>query len=238
MAEITSPTFLYAILGGIIPALLWLWFWLYEDKKHPEPKGMIFLTFLSGMVAVPIALFLELILGHLFFSNLNLQDSILLKILLWASIEEGVKYGVVALGAFRTRVFDEPIDAVVYMITAGLGFAALENILFLLGLGGEGFVALFATGNSRFLGATLLHATASGLLGASLGYIFYRKSRRLFVLALSVGLTTAIVLHTLYNSLIIRGEGENIMQVFFGLWLVTLLAMIIFEKIKKVPPVQ
>lgn len=232
---INTPTFLYAILFGVLPALVWLWFWLREDRKHPEPKGMIFLTFLSGMLAVPIALFLELLLGHLFFDNLEFQNAILAKVLLWAFIEEGVKYLVVALGVFRTRLFDEPIDAVVYMITAGLGFAALENVLFLIGIGGD-VGALFNTGNYRFLGSTLLHATASGLLGASLGYIFYKKRFRYYLIALVLGLTTATALHSAYNFLIIEGDGKNIIQVFFGLWVIAILAMIIFEKIKNVRP--
>ena len=53
MAEI-----IFAISGGILPALIWLWFWLKEDL-HPEPKKAISLTFFFGMLMVPAAFVLE-----------------------------------------------------------------------------------------------------------------------------------------------------------------------------------
>ena len=49
----------YALLAGLLPALLWLIFWLREDNLHPEPRSLVAGTFLSGMVVVVIAVFLE-----------------------------------------------------------------------------------------------------------------------------------------------------------------------------------
>ena len=48
----SSPVLLVAFLCGLLPALLWLSFWLFEDKKNPEPKRYIFFTFLAGMLIV------------------------------------------------------------------------------------------------------------------------------------------------------------------------------------------
>ncbi len=57
----TYPLVVAPILG-IVPALLWLWFWLKEDV-HPEPLKMITLSFLGGMVAVVLVLpFQQLVL--------------------------------------------------------------------------------------------------------------------------------------------------------------------------------
>ena len=53
---IGTETALYALLGGILPALVWLAFWLREDYKHPEPRGLVFRTFIFGMIAVIIVL--------------------------------------------------------------------------------------------------------------------------------------------------------------------------------------
>ena len=50
---------LFALLGGVIPTLLWLWFWLREDRAHPEPLGLLFLTFLAGAFTVPVVLPIE-----------------------------------------------------------------------------------------------------------------------------------------------------------------------------------
>ena len=54
---------IYALLGGILPACIWLLFWLREDKKSPEPKYMIVLAFLGGIAAVFISLYFEKIVA-------------------------------------------------------------------------------------------------------------------------------------------------------------------------------
>src|SRR3989344_9128221 len=111
-----------AFLGGIIPSLLWLWFWLKEDDKNPEPKGLLAVVFILGMIAVIIVLPIQkLIQTHIISYDLQLT--------LWASAEEIIKYLVVAVILYKTTHADEPIDWPIYMITAALGFAALENAL-------------------------------------------------------------------------------------------------------------
>ncbi|HET8575002.1 MAG TPA: PrsW family glutamic-type intramembrane protease [Candidatus Paceibacterota bacterium] len=234
MANQLGPElFLYAALGGMLPPLLWLWFWLHEDDVRPEPRGMIMLTFISGMVAVPIAIFFEEMTQRIF---PLLSSSSPFKIILWAAIEEILKYLSVRFGAFETGYFDEPIDAVMYMMTAALGFAALENTFFLLSvLRDSGFVEWFATGNARFLGATVLHTVSSSLVGAAVGFTFYR-SKWVKVVAVLIGLTTATLLHSAFNFFIIQSEGKNIMEVFFVLWMIAILAMIIFEKVRNTRP--
>jgi len=62
MEIFTTHTFLtlfYALLGGVIPVLVWLFFWTTEDREHPEPKKMIALAFLGGIIAVIISLIVE-----------------------------------------------------------------------------------------------------------------------------------------------------------------------------------
>src|SRR3989338_6765603 len=61
-----GPEIAIAALGGILPALLWLVFWLLEDRCDPEPKRYIFYCFLAGMVAVPLVLPVEQQLSHFF----------------------------------------------------------------------------------------------------------------------------------------------------------------------------
>jgi RsiW-degrading membrane proteinase PrsW (M82 family) len=53
---VIQPVFFYGLLGGLLPALLWLWFFLKEDSKRPEPKWLILAAFLAGMLAVILAL--------------------------------------------------------------------------------------------------------------------------------------------------------------------------------------
>ncbi|MBI3075046.1 MAG: PrsW family intramembrane metalloprotease [Parcubacteria group bacterium] len=226
-------SFLWAFLGGILPALLWLWFWLREDGKHPEPKKLIFAAFVAGMFAVPPALFLEGIAKDIFQSGFYL-------LLAWATIEEVVKYLGAHIVAFRSvcldksRCVDEPIDPAIYMITAALGFAALENTLFLLAPIGQGsFTAGLITGNLRFVGAMVLHVVASSSIGLAMGLSFYKSAwaKRIYFL---IGLFTSIVLHTLFNVFIILNEGDNVFVVFGGLWIAVLVVLAVFERTKRV----
>src|SRR3989344_3237921 len=139
-----------AFLGGIIPSLLWLWFWLKEDKKNPEPKGLLSVVFIMGAIAVifviPVQKLIQAQIG-----------SPEWQLLLWAAAEEIIKYIAVMIVLYKTNFADEPIDWPIYMITGALGFAALENTLFLIKPLSLGATAVgLLTGQLRFLGSTLL----------------------------------------------------------------------------------
>lgn len=225
MAEnITAATFFFALGTGILPALFWLWFWLKEDP-HPEPRGILVATFLSGMVVVGAALLFE------YFFSLYFSGIILL--LLWAFTEEILKYFAAWKTAFSKPSFDEPIDALVYLITAALGFAALENIFFILKtFSTDGMLASFITGNLRFIGATLLHTATSVIVGASIAFSFFHKEKRKYnVLG---GLLLAGVLHFIFNYFIIKSSGESVLKIFIPLWLGIIIIIFIFEKVKRI----
>lgn len=229
MAESIDPTTLYyALLGGILPAVLWLWFWLKEDERKPEPRGLILISFLAGMAAVIIVLPLEK-LASVFFASTSLS-----LLIVWSAIEEIVKYSAITLVALKSKYFDEPIDALIYMITVALGFAALENSMFLIKplLNGDITVS-FLTGNLRYMGATLLHVAASASIGVALGLSFYKGP---FIKAIStiIGLSTAIALHTFFNFFIIRNNGEDTFTVFLYLWMAIVVVIFLFEKVKRI----
>jgi RsiW-degrading membrane proteinase PrsW (M82 family) len=60
-----SIILLFSLLGGIVPAMFWLWFWIREDRLKPEPKSALLWAFIGGMLAVFFALFIELIIYYL-----------------------------------------------------------------------------------------------------------------------------------------------------------------------------
>ena len=219
-------TITLALLTGIIPSFLWLWFWLKEDKKNPEPKELLAVIFVMGMIAVifilPVQKFIR---EHV--------DSNSLELFLWAGAEEIVKYLAVLVILFKTSVVDEPIDWPIYLITAALGFAALENTLFLLKpFSLDQTTVGLLTGHLRFLGSTLLHTVASAILGTALGLSFHMDSGRK-KLYLFGGLFLAIVLHTAFNFFIIRNDGGNFMGVFGFLWVAAVVVMLVFEKLRR-----
>ncbi len=224
---ISDPKILgLALLGGITPALLWLWFWLKEDNQKPEPKKLIATIFIIGMISVifviPIQKFIQ---SHVLSSQW--------QIISWASAEELIKYLSVLILLYKSNRIDEPIDWPIFLITAGLGFAALENSMFLikpLSLN-ETTVGLL-TGQLRFLGSTLLHAVSSGIIGVALGLSFFMGKfiKKIYLL---VGLLLAITLHSIFNFFIMNNSGNNILGILGFLWVVTIIIILVFEKLRR-----
>jgi len=220
-------TLILAIASGLIPALFWLWFWLkQEDSENPEPIGLIIISFLLGGLIVFVAIWLEKYSLNFIDKGSNIQ------IIVWAAIEEILKLIGIAIIIFGNSNLDEPIDYPMYFIATALGFAALENILYLLDpFSVNGAVVGMLTGNLRFLGSTLLHAIASAMIGSALGLSFYlRKYRAIYLFA---GILCAVALHSIFNFFIMKGSGENFLSVFGFLWVVTIINMLIFEKLKR-----
>lgn len=224
----SASTFLLAIIAGALPSLVWLWFWLREDA-HPEPKGLIVATFLGGIIAVIVALFAEK-----YVASLGLNDS--WRYSLWAIIEEVAKLIAVAAIVLFSRENDEPIDAMIYCIVGALGFAAVENILFLLTpFMYDGLVRGLATGNMRFIGATLVHIVSSATVGFALGLTFYR-SRLVKTIALIFGLSLASALHAGFNLSIINGNTADTLKAFLWVWVAVVILIMLFEEIKAIKP--
>lgn len=224
----------FATASGIIPALLWLWFWLKEDRLHPEPRRLLILTFLGGMAIVALALPLEQA-TYFLLNKLSLTAAWggFLILFLWALAEEFSKYIAAKKIAFNKRAFDEPLDAVIYLITAALGFAAMENVIFLLEITGEyGLMAGFITSNLRFVGATLIHLLSSATVGSAIAFCFFHKEK--YHRNVFWGLFFATLLHALFNYFIIRSEGENILAVFLPFWILVIVLLLVFEKVKKI----
>jgi protease PrsW len=214
------------ILGGMVPALLWLFFWLKEDYGHPMAKGLLTLTFLVGMASVILIVPFEQIARDHF------KDVPYLTII-WAALEEIIKYGVVALTALRSRYIYHAVDYPIYFITAALGFAALENTLFLIHpLTVNDATVSLLTGSLRFLGANLLHATSSGLVGIALGLAYFRGWFA-HKIHLVIGLLTAIALHSVFNFFIIQNNGKNFFGIFGFLWVASIITMLLFEKLRR-----
>lgn len=232
-------TIFFSFLLGIVPALLWLWFWLREDSDHPEPRSLILLTFFYGALAVPFALILQLIFNSLFqvggtdsVSKLPFVYSFLI-VCVWAGTEELVKYIAAWHGGLKKKIIDEAVDVPIYMISAALGFAALENMLFLIApfLNGN-LQEIILTTKLRFVGATLVHVASSALIGIFAGYslFFMKEVRKRYLLA---GFTLATVLHALFNLFIIK-SSQNSFVGFLLIWLFVILILVLFERIKKI----
>jgi len=198
----------YIFLSFLFP-FLWI-FYFYKKDKHPEPVFWLIIAFLLGIYSALISYYFQKSFAPFLIENW-------LRYLIFALIEEFLKFFVVWLFIFPQKVFDEPIDAMIYMMFSALGFAFSENLVLSLGPTTNNVVlTLFF----RFFGANLLHILASSLIGY--GYAFFVKTRRIFPFALSF--LSGITLHFLYNYLIIS-LAPGFILVLPILWVVFLVVL-------------
>ena len=225
--SIQSPQMLLvAALGGMLPSILWLFFWLREIRGNRQPAILLITTFIAGMLSVIIVLPIQKVIGLL-------PESTVFLTTMWAAAEEIMKCLAFAVIMARSPHLDRPVEYPIYFMTAALGFAALENTLFLLHpISTDNTTLALLTGNMRFLGSTLLHAVASGMVGIGVGLAFFKRSGAKAVYG-TIGLIVAIVLHTMFNIFIAEDSGRNFFQVFGVLWVIAIIVMLLFERLRR-----
>lgn len=231
MTFVTAIFFLLAFL----PSLTWLLFYLKEDP-HPEPPRWLWLSFFIGLGAAPASFYIEKTI--LKFSSLALNqpevkvvEGALFMFLGIALVEELVKFFGARLLLLKNPVFDEPVDAMIYMVTIALGFAAFENILILNNFASQAsFGRIIQTLTLRFIGANFLHTLASGIIGYywARGIIERNVSKRLLY-----GIALATILHGVFNLLIISLGANYLFGTTLFLFVVGLLVLNDFEILKQ-----
>lgn len=181
-----------SLVLSVLMTAWWLWFFVRRDR-HPEPAWLLARTFGWGMFAWLVAAAFEASLGRVLDSPLPL--SLLAVALLTALIEEGSKF-LAASTAVTEASFDEPMDGLVYAVTAALGFALVENLTYALGFGNS-------IGTWHALVTTLAHALFSAPQGYALGGKFWVGGRWWR----SRGLSLSVLLHFVFNSLLTSGSN-------------------------------
>ena len=198
---------LVLVLVGFVPSIVWLVYYLRKDC-HPEPKSLIARTMAAGILTAPLAVIAQLGFSQLAkYYWLGYDPFASLAFFLWAAlVEEYVKFLAVKVAILDNPEFDEPTDAMVYMISAALGFAAIENILVLYGAIPDGVGATLRIWVLRFAGATLLHTIASAIMGYCLGLAwFYRNHSRKLIAG---GLALATFTHFVFNVTLLESTSR------------------------------
>ena len=174
---------LYVLLfaSAVVPALLLVWFFHARDT-FPEPPRVLWTTFGLGCLSVVPAVALGMTIEPVLQTRDALSVAAFQAFVIAALCEEGAKLSVLLGYSFRRSEFDEPMDGIVYGAAASLGFAGLENILYVLDGG-------FAIAVVRGLLSVPGHATYGAVMGYYVGRArFDRENRwRLVGLGLLVG---------------------------------------------------
>lgn len=186
-----------ALALAAAPALLLVLYYYRQDRARPEPKGLVVKVFFGGVLVTILAVPIEMLVSGFepLFAPYPLLFAAFRAFVVAALVEEFLKRAVVLRLAFRHPSFDEVVDGVVYAVVASLGFACLENVLYVMG-------GTLATGLVRAVTAVPLHATASGLMGYFIGQARFASSDMERRTLLRRGLTVAVLIHGLYNFLL------------------------------------
>jgi protease PrsW len=155
-------------VSGAVPAIIAMALVDRLDRKRPEPPSLRRLSALFGMVAVAIAVVAESavvsLAGDHVGSRLTYQGASFHAFIVAAMIEEACKIVTIYWVVWWNPAFDERMDGIVYASRAGLGFALVENVMYLFGeqtLGGQ-----LQTWIMRAVLAVPGHAMWTGMAGA------------------------------------------------------------------------
>lgn len=169
------------LLLAVAPsAFLLLYIWK-KDSGEPEPPRLVARVFFLGALSTVPALLL----------GLPFDESIVTAAIVAPVVEETVKFLVVLLAVYRSPEFDEPMDRMVYAAAAGLGFATVENICYVLDGG-------LSVGILRAVASVPGHFLYSCIWGFALGTAKFRPAARRTGIVAS-GLIAAILLHAAFN---------------------------------------
>jgi protease PrsW len=195
------------ILIGFAPGLYWLWYFYKRDKLEPEPKIMIIYAYLTGILATFVVIGTQRLFKLDMFTRVVIAAPIL---------EEFAKFLMVWVFFYRNKNFNEPMDGIVYSAAVALGFASLENAMYL--------VRAYSQGPSMLSNTLLIRAFLSvpghALFASFWGYALarYKFSSNKKIMVVFGGLLMSMIMHGLFNFLCI-------VQVFSSFGLLVLVAV-------------
>jgi len=188
---------LFLLLLSILPVAVITYKIIKWDNLKPEPYANLKQVFIYGMLyAFPVAI-IETILKKFFESSgvtsvliINLINAFIIA----ALCEEYGKMKIVLDKVYKNAVFDEHVDGIVYSVMASMGFALVENIMYILPNQNGIFIGIL-----RALTAVPMHAMATGIMGYYIGLSIFQKSFKMREMYVLKGLLAAIFIHGVYD---------------------------------------
>ena len=211
---------LFNLLMALAPALAITLFIYWKDKHEKEPVGVLVMCFIFGvLICFPAGFWNSGVFG-MFGYDLDEDNGMVISFFMAFFVvglgEELLKYLVVILYAFRKPCFNEPFDGIVYAVMVSLGFAAFENIIYVIE-GGIGVAIM------RMFTAVPMHAAFAVIMGYYIGLSKYYHGSARTEKSLK-GLFYAIVLHGTYDFLLFQDDMPILSFLIFPLiiWAISL----------------
>jgi len=192
-----------------------------KDKHEREPLGLLMMSFFYGGLSAIVTLIISLSVNFLIETKdaevqadfVNQFVEALFKV---ALIEEFSKFIFVRFILFYNRNFNEPFDGIVYAVMVSMGFATLENILYVFN-SDSGLM----TGILRMFTAVPAHATFGILMGYFLGKAKFSQHKSMFFTL--IALITATIFHGSYDYFLFVGKVEG---AWAGIWIGAIVSLI------------
>jgi RsiW-degrading membrane proteinase PrsW (M82 family) len=175
---------------------------IFKDEYNREPRKHLIISFLLGALSIIPAMLLELPItfteqNSFFQSTLG---NALKAYLMVALPEEACKYFMLKKYAYRQPEYDEPFDGIVYAVMVGMGFATVENIMYVYEYG-------VATGVVRMFLAVPAHATFAIIMGYFMGKAKFSQKKETYLLL--AGLFWAVVFHGSYDFFLFLKDTQH-----------------------------
>lgn len=187
------------LLTALLPIAILIYYIYHKDKNSPEPTGQLVKAFFYGVLSIPLSLSISIPLGLMGIYQTgatNILGSISTAFFGAAIPEEIAKFFVLWLVLRKNPYFDEKMDGIVYAVCVSLGFAALENIMYLFS-NAESYLSV---GIARAIFAVPGHFCFGILMGYYYSLAkFYPKSA---TKNKALVLIAPIIAHGLYDSIL------------------------------------
>jgi RsiW-degrading membrane proteinase PrsW (M82 family) len=212
--------YIAGIIMAVIPAIIWLVAFYSQDRLEPEPKSLVIGVFLLGaLLAVGVGQpLIRNFFGVQNWTGNNLGVDLLAAILIVGFTQEFLKYAAVRYTVYYAREFDERVDGIIYGAAAGLGYATLLNLQYIVGNGGVDMVV----GVMRVVTLALAHASFAGISGYFIGIAKFERKGPFW---LPLGVTIAAVLNGVVSFLL--GQVTRIGGFSFNPWYALIVAVVV-----------
>ncbi len=194
---------IFSIVAAVIPMLTYLFLIWRFDRYDREPFGLVLINYFWGAIgAIILTLIFGSIVNLVIASFVAVEDKLThFGSILTAPIIEEITKGFFLFLMVQNKKFDNITDGAVYGGAIGLGFGMTENLMYFIAnsisMGTWILVVIIRT-----LFSAVMHCVATGTLGAFLGYAKFKKGFGKIYFTL-LGLLTAMIIHSAWNSFII-----------------------------------
>lgn len=190
--------FLLMLILALLPVGILIYYIYWKDKGKPEPVRQLVKAFLFGIVSVFVSLFLSTIFETLRLFPMETKtylDAIRISFLGAAVPEELAKFAMLWLVLRKNPWFDEKMDGIVYAACISLGFAALENLMYILPR--EDYISVGIVRGLLAVPGHFLYAVIMGYYYSMARFYPYRKGRNIFL-----AIALPVLAHGIYDTII------------------------------------